>query len=339
MKVLVTGATGQQGGAVACHLLDTGWNIRALTRSPDKPEAVKLRKAGAEIVKGDLDDRESMAGALNGTYGVFSVQQPWEHGTAKEIAQGKTLADAASSAGVEHLVFSSVGSAHRNTGIPHFESKWEIEKYLEDSGNNVIKVGTATRVGNPAEGILDYVDKGRMCLVVMATHGRSGVGRWAVGSIADKVVRATTRQPLLLIRAKGSHPDVRAKRILKKALIPLDGSTESETVIPYLTEVAQNLQMELTLLRVISKKNGSFAAADVYLQGWCQKFKEKGITAGYEVRTGSPAEQIIDLADEFTHDMVAMSTRGQTSINIWSLGSVAQKVLLGGNSPLLLIRA
>ena len=66
---------------------------------------------------------------------------------------------------------------------------------------------------------------------------------------------------------------------------------------------------------------------------------KKGITAGYEVRTGSPAEQIIDLADEFASDMVAMSTRGQTAINIWSLGSVAQKVLLGGNTPLLLIKA
>ena len=218
-------------------------------------------------------------------------------------------------------------------------TKRQVEKYLEDSGNNVIKVGTATRVGNPAEGILDYVDKGYMCLVVMATHGRSGVGRWAVGSIADKVVRATTRQPLLLIRAKGAHPDIRAKRILKKALIPLDGSTESEAVIPYFSELARSLQMELTLLRVISKTNGTFASADAYLQDWCQRLEEKGITVGYEVRVGAPADQIIDLADELASDMVAMSTRGQTAVNLWTLGSVAQKVLLGGNTPLLLIRA
>ncbi len=215
----------------------------------------------------------------------------------------------------------------------------QVEKYLEDTGDKATKVGSATRVGNPAEGILDYVDKGQMCLIVMATHGRSGVGRWAVGSIADKVVRATIRQPLLLIRAKGTHPDVRAKRILKKALIPLDGSPESEAVIPYLSEVAQSLHMELTLLRVITKNNGNFAGADAYLQGWCRKFKEKGITTGYEVRVGSPAEQIIDLADELASDMVAMSTRGQTAVNLWSLGSVAQKVLLGGNTPLLLIKA
>ena len=214
-----------------------------------------------------------------------------------------------------------------------------VEKYLGDNGHRDIKVGTATRVGNPAEGILDYVEKGHLCRIVMATHGRSGVGRWAVGSVADKVVRATTRQPLLLIRAKGAHPDVRAKRILKKALIPLDGSAVSEAVLPYLSEVARYLQMELTLLRVISKKNGTFAEADAYLQEWCRKLQDKDITTGYEVRVGSPAEQIIDLADELASDMVAMSTRGQTSVNLWSLGSVAQKVLLGGNTPLLLIRA
>jgi nucleotide-binding universal stress UspA family protein len=178
-----------------------------------------------------------------------------------------------------------------------------------------------------------------MCLVVLATHGRSGVGRWAVGSVADKVVRSTTRQPLLLIRAKGAHPDVRAKRILKKALVPLDGSTESEAVIPYISEIAHSLQMELTLFNVIPKGNGTFTSAEAYLRNWCQRLEEKGITAGYEVRVGAPADEIIDLADELASDMVAMSTRGKTAVNLWALGSVAQKVLLGGNTPLLLVRA
>jgi nucleotide-binding universal stress UspA family protein len=215
----------------------------------------------------------------------------------------------------------------------------QVEKYLKDPEGKTIKVGTATRVGNPAEGILDYVDKGYRCLIVMATHGRSGIGRWAVGSVADKVVRATSRQPLLLIRAKGSHPDVRAKRILKKALVPLDGSTVSEAVIPYISEVAHNLHMEITLLKVIAKTNNSFASTETYLHDWCRRLEEKGISAGYEVRIGAAADQIIDLADETASDLVAMSTRGQTAINLWSLGSVAQKVLIGGNTPLLLIRA
>lgn len=218
-------------------------------------------------------------------------------------------------------------------------TKRHMAKYLEGPGNKTIKVDAATRAGNPAEGILDYVDKGYMCLIVMATHGRSGVGRWAVGSVADSVVRATTRQPLLLIRAKGAHPEVRAKRILKKALIPLDGSPESEAVIPFISEVAHYLQMELTLLNVIPKSNGAFTSAEKYLQNWCQQLEEKGISAGFEVKVGAPADQIIDLADELAIDMVAMSTRGKTGVSLWALGSVAQKVLLGGNTPLMLIRA
>jgi len=228
---------------------------------------------------------------------------------------------------------------HAYTGKIVDITRRQVTKYLENSGNDSIKVDTATRVGNPAEGILDYVDKGYMCLLVMATHGRSGIGRWAVGSVADKVVRATTRQPLLLIRAKGAHPDVRAKRILKKALVPLDGSAESEAVLPYVVEVALRLQMELTLFNVITKSNGDFANAEAYLQDCCQRLDEKGVTSGYEVRIGAPADQIIDLADELASDMVAMSTHGKTAVNLWTLGSVAQKVLLGGNTPLLLIRA
>jgi nucleotide-binding universal stress UspA family protein len=218
-------------------------------------------------------------------------------------------------------------------------TKRQVDKYAENKANESTNVGTATRAGNPAEGILDYIEKGNMCLIVMATHGRSGVGRWAVGSVADKVVRATTRQPLMLIRAKGAHPDVRAKRILKKALIPLDGSATSEAVIPYFSEIAQRLRMDLTLLRVIPKNNGSTASADTYLDNWCRQLADKGINVKHEVRAGSPADQIIDLADELASDLVVMSTRGQTGVNLWSLGSVAQKVLLGGNTPLLLIRA
>jgi nucleotide-binding universal stress UspA family protein len=215
----------------------------------------------------------------------------------------------------------------------------QVDKYLNDQGQDGIKVGTATRVGNPAEGILDYVNNGALHLIVMATHGHSGISRWAVGSVADKVVRATSRQPLLLIRAKGAHPDVRAKRILKKALIPLDGSAESEAVIPYISELALKLQMELTLLRVIPKTNHIFASTEAYLQNWSQRLEEKGMTTRYEVRVGGAADQIIDLADELASDMVAMSTRGQSAMSIWPLGSVAQKVLLGGNTPLLLIKA
>lgn len=128
--ILVTGATGNQGGAVVNSLLGDGWTVRAITRDPSKPVARALAEKGIQVVKGDLDDRASVDQVLKGVYGVFSVQAFMEQGTAGEIRQGKTLADTVKAAGIEHYVYSSVAGAERNTGIPHFESKWEIEQYI-----------------------------------------------------------------------------------------------------------------------------------------------------------------------------------------------------------------
>ena len=219
------------------------------------------------------------------------------------------------------------------------DTKMQVKKYTEDQPEVKINISTATRTGNPADGILNYADKGYPCLIVMATHGRSGISRWAVGSVAEKVVKATSKQPLLLVRAKGSHPEVRAKRILKKALVPLDGSMISESVLPYIGEIARNLDMELTLLRVVHKTENNFVEVEKYLRKWCEKLAEEGVTAGYEVRIGSAADQIMEYADETATDLIAMTTRGQTAINVFSLGSVAQKILLDGNSPLFLVKA
>jgi uncharacterized protein YbjT (DUF2867 family) len=132
--ILVSGATGRQGGTVARNLLERGFAVRVLTRDTGRPEAKELEELGAEVVSGDLEDRASIGRALEGVYGVFSVQQFWESGVEGEVRQGVLLADAAKAAGVEHYVYSSVGSAHRDTGIPHFESKWEVEERVRASG-------------------------------------------------------------------------------------------------------------------------------------------------------------------------------------------------------------
>jgi uncharacterized protein YbjT (DUF2867 family) len=132
--IVVAGATGKQGGAVARSLLERGFQVRALTRNPQKPEAQALGDHGAEIVQGDMEDHSSIERALEGAYGIFSMQNFWETGYDGEIQQGKTVADAAKAAGVEHFVYSSVGSAHRQTGIPHFESKWEVENHVRQIG-------------------------------------------------------------------------------------------------------------------------------------------------------------------------------------------------------------
>lgn len=132
--ILVAGATGKQGGAVARHLLKNGWTVRALTRNPDSNAAETLGKLGAEIIKGDMNDLSSLERAVTGAYGVYSVQTFMGYGPEGETRQGTNLADAAKKAKVAHFVYSSVGSANRNTGIPHFESKWTIEQHIRSIG-------------------------------------------------------------------------------------------------------------------------------------------------------------------------------------------------------------
>src|SRR5262249_23725509 len=132
--VLVTGATGRQGGSVIRHMHPKGWKLRALTRDPDSPAAQKLVCMGIEVVKGDLENPVALEPATRGVYGIYSVQDFWAVGANREVQQGKNLADAAKKAGVEHFVYSSAGGAERNSGIDHWESKWEIENHIRELG-------------------------------------------------------------------------------------------------------------------------------------------------------------------------------------------------------------
>ncbi|NIR31307.1 MAG: NmrA/HSCARG family protein [Gammaproteobacteria bacterium] len=132
--ILVTGGTGQQGGAVARNLLERGFRVRALTRNAGSPNARKLAELGAEVVTGDLEDGASLEHALEGAHGAFSVQNFYEAGAEGEVRQGCLLADSAARVGTRHLVYSSVASAQRSTGIPHFETKWRIEEHIRKLG-------------------------------------------------------------------------------------------------------------------------------------------------------------------------------------------------------------
>lgn len=134
--IAVTGASGQQGGAVAHRLLAEGWRVRALTRDPGKQAAQVLADAGAEVVPGDMDNPAELEAAFASAYGVFSVQNFWlpNVGYEGEIRQGKAVADAAKAAGVQHFVYSSVAAAHRGMGQKHFESKYVVEQYIQSLG-------------------------------------------------------------------------------------------------------------------------------------------------------------------------------------------------------------
>src|SRR5713101_5986516 len=124
--ILITGVTGNQGGAVAQALQGSGFRLRGLTRKAESERSAALARHGVDLVKGDLDDEATLRRGLAGAWGVFGVQNSWEAGVEREEAQGKRLATLAREAGVEHYVYTSVGSAHKRTGIPHFDNKWRI---------------------------------------------------------------------------------------------------------------------------------------------------------------------------------------------------------------------
>lgn len=132
--VLVAGATGNQGGAVVQALLARGHQVRALTRNAASPAANRLRDQGVEIAVGDFTDHDSLMRALRGADAVNAMSTPYEQGAEKEIAQGINITDAARAAGVAHFIYSSVASADRATGIPHFDGKYAVEKHLQASG-------------------------------------------------------------------------------------------------------------------------------------------------------------------------------------------------------------
>src|SRR5262245_16108795 len=122
--ILLTGATGQQGGAIAAALQGKGFGLRALTRKPESPRARALAVRGIDMVPGAYEDEASLRDALSGAWGAFSVQNTFDAGIEAEERHGQRFAELARAAGVQHFVYSSVGSAHRRTGIPHFENKW-----------------------------------------------------------------------------------------------------------------------------------------------------------------------------------------------------------------------
>ncbi len=131
-KILVTGANGRQGGAVAGCLLAKGQKVRIMTRFPEK--ARKWRKSGAEVVRGDFSDYRSLEEAVKGVRGVFLMGTPFESDPGTEVEQGRSVVYACREEGVPHLVYSSVCCADMETAIPHFDSKFEVEEYIRESG-------------------------------------------------------------------------------------------------------------------------------------------------------------------------------------------------------------
>ena len=128
--VVVTGATGRQGGAVARHLLSDGWPVRAVTRRPDGPAARALAALGADVVRADMMNASELMHALRDAYGAYSVQNFMPGGTEAEIRQGTNVADAAKITGVQHIVYGSAGTGATDTGIGSWNSKVTVAAYI-----------------------------------------------------------------------------------------------------------------------------------------------------------------------------------------------------------------
>jgi uncharacterized protein YbjT (DUF2867 family) len=133
-RILVTGGTGQQGGAVAKALKTRGFEVRCLTRSPKSPAALDLTSMAIEVVEGDMGDPVSLERAMQGIDAVYGMGNTWESGPQAEIQHGRNLIDAAKRSEARHFVFGSAAHANKRTGLPHLDSKAIVEAYLEDSG-------------------------------------------------------------------------------------------------------------------------------------------------------------------------------------------------------------
>ncbi|MFO8010767.1 MAG: universal stress protein [Dehalococcoidia bacterium] len=239
----------------------------------------------------------------------------------------------------------------------------EAEQYLQRLAEGFtvrgLDVRSEVRLGHDASTIIDASEEEGADLIVIATHGRTGLVRWVLGSTADKVLHVT-RKPVLLIRAKGEQPDVRQKGIFNRILVPLDGSRQGESVLPHVEDLASEFDSEIILFAAVPRESyvrpvgteGQYEVvpySDEVIQSlladsreYLEKMKDhlggKGLAVVTDVEAGDPAEGIIDKAEEHHANLVAMCTHGRSGVDRWAYGSVATKVLNAGTTPLLLVR-
>ena len=220
-------------------------------------------------------------------------------------------------------------------------------------------------VGYPAEEILRYADENAIDIILMATHGRSGIRRWTMGSMVDKVLRAS-KVPILLVRA-GIPDEVPYDKWPKiTILVPLDGSEMAESVLPHVEALAKQRGTEpvdVNLLRVCEPPVipsyyapeladaplnwGEFAqqettrgkqAAREYLDRVEKRFKDIGISVRSEVLIGKASDEIVDYANKNPFNLIVMATHGRSGLSRWVYGSVAENVLTGVSNPIFLVR-
>lgn len=216
------------------------------------------------------------------------------------------------------------------------------------------KVSFQSFIGNPASEILNYASSIEADLIILASRGASGGGLWPLGNVADKILRGA-KCPVLLIREHLDDSVVSLKYILRKILVPLDGSKLSEAVLPFATSLAKETGAEMVLFQVIEQigiggfgnippdvieqyNTGFHTAARNYLEKTKASLIE--IHSSISVDTGERpvAERIIDHSEADHCDLIAMSTLGRSGFSRWAFGSVTDKVLHTGKKPVLVVK-
>jgi len=210
-------------------------------------------------------------------------------------------------------------------------------------------VSVAERQGDAASIIVDEAEKGPNTLVMISSHGRSGVTRWVMGSVAEKVLQATNN-PLLIARGQPTEGSslIEGERkpedwgslvTIKKIIVPLDGSPVSEQVIPHAMAFAGSLGVSLIPVRVSNSPSDDSENTE-YLNNITKRFRDENLNSDVgEVLHGNPATAIIEMTERIPDSLVAMTTRGRSGIQRWVMGSVTERVVRHSSTPALVIRA
>ncbi len=233
--------------------------------------------------------------------------------------------------------------------------------YMEDLAgrmrNRVSKVSPLVLAGEPAKEIIDYAEKNDINLIIMTSHGRSGIMAWATGGIASKVLHAT-RVPLLFIRVTKPPQRVPRKRLLNRILLPLDGSEAGEAAVRYIGELMDRLELEVILFGVVPagqhiRTVGGLdyilypeqhlelvkAEAREYLDQVYRQLKGRKGRVRVRIKVGDIAQEIIKFAEETSASLIAISSHGHSGMTRWVFGSIANKIVQVSNTPVLVVRA
>jgi nucleotide-binding universal stress UspA family protein len=200
-------------------------------------------------------------------------------------------------------------------------------------------IETVVRYGRPAERILQTAESRDNAMIVLASHGRGGLGRAVVGSVAGRVAQAATR-PLFVVRAQRESVGSGELDPIKRMLIPVDGSAFSEQAIAVVNDLFAETERNLHLINVIeTPRFANGAQSESYVQWLAEQIDQPNVKVEFEIAKGNPATQITEAADRHGVDLIAMSTHGRTGLDRFVIGSVAERVLQEADRPLLLIPA